>query len=72
MRVMLKLFALPVFALLLSATSAHACSCGGGGELCQEFGGASAVFVGTVTGVTKMPREEPVEAARKRADECER
>lgn len=62
------LIGVPLF-VLLSAASALACSCMGGRPACQEFGGASAVFVGTVTGVTKGPREEPVEAARKRADE---
>ncbi|HZB45241.1 MAG TPA: hypothetical protein VE360_08360, partial [Pyrinomonadaceae bacterium] len=68
MRSMFKLSVLPVFVLLLPATSAHACSCMGGSPPCQEFGRAAAVFVGTVTGVTERPRVSVAEA-RKAADE---
>jgi hypothetical protein len=43
---------------LLGAESALACSCIGPVPPCQEYGQASAVFVGTVTGVRTDEREE--------------
>ena len=50
---------LPAFALLLlllSARTASACTCAVERGPCEAFGGASAVFVGTVTGVTTRER----------------
>ena len=54
---------LPVLLLLLLATRVEACSCAGPGSPCQAFGGASAVFVGVVSGVTTTPRGKSGEAA---------
>ena len=45
-----------LFWLMLSVTSAWGCSCGGGGSPCQNFGRASAVFVGTAIAVKTAPR----------------
>lgn len=44
---------------LVSAARAEACSCMMPGPPCQEFGEASAVFVGTVTGVVSKPLKTP-------------
>lgn len=56
-RVLLLAPALLPALLLLSAARAEACTCGGPGAPCEAFGGAAAVFVGTVTGITNRPRE---------------
>lgn len=53
---------------LASARAAEACTCGGTGGPCESFGGASAVFVGTVTGVKVKPFPKSVEAARAEPD----
>lgn len=44
--------------VIFSATRAEACSCMMPGPPCQEFSEASAVFVGTVTGIKTAPRDE--------------
>jgi len=53
-----------LFALMLPSVTVMACSCMGGGSPCQGYGGATAVFVGTVIDVrtkertpTRDPRE---------------
>lgn len=60
-----------VFFLLLTAQSAHACSCMGGRALCEEFGSAAAVFVGTVTGVRDAPRPATAQEKKIAEDEWE-
>lgn len=42
--------------VILSATSAEACSCAGGASPCQEYGRASFVFVGTPIAVRTVER----------------
>lgn len=46
-----------LFVVLASAARAGACSCAGSGTPCGAFGGASAVFVGTVTGARERKFE---------------
>ena len=53
------LTAAALFVLLASARTAEACTCGGTGGPCESFGGAAAVFVGTVVG--KTDRSKPDE-----------
>ncbi len=48
-----------LFVMLGAASRAEACSCAGPGALCEAFGGAAAVFVGTVTDITRRPRKTP-------------
>ena len=55
MRLKLLPAGVAAFVLLLSAASAHACTCIVVKSPCQQFGASSAVFVGTVTGVTERP-----------------
>jgi hypothetical protein len=56
-----------VFAFLtVGVQSANACSCGGGGAPCESYGGAAAVFVGTVIGYSE--NRLPKEVARKEVD----
>lgn len=59
---------LPVlFVVVGFAAEARACSCAGGDPPCQAYWQASAVFVGTPTGVSESPRLS-VEEARKLED----
>lgn len=46
-----------LFVLLASAARAEACSCAGPGSPCQAYGGAAAVFIGTVTDIRDGTRE---------------
>ncbi len=64
MRTKVLLFGAAVVFVLLSSGRAFACSCAGGGQPCQEFGAAAAVFVGTVTDV-RTRQAKSVEEARR-------
>ena len=43
--------------MIFFADNAFGCSCGGGGELCQAYGSASAVFVGSAIAVRTAERK---------------
>jgi hypothetical protein len=47
---------LALVTIVFAATRSEACSCAGGASPCQEYGRASAVFVGTVVSVRTVPR----------------
>jgi len=47
--------------LLVLASLAEACTCGGPGAPCEAFGGSAAVFVGTVTDIRRAPRKTSAE-----------
>ncbi len=53
--------------VMLCAERVDACSCGGGGKPCEAYGRASAVFVGTVVGISQR-KFDSVEVERKRQD----
>jgi len=46
-----------VFCLMFLVANALACSCGGGGSPCDNFGRASAVFVGTAISLRTVERQ---------------
>ncbi len=64
MRARVLLFGAAVLFVLLTSGRVLACSCGGGGQPCQEFGAAAAVFVGTVTDVRTQEAKSVEEARR--------
>jgi hypothetical protein len=52
--------------VLLSSPTANACTCGGGGGVCENYGTASAVFTGTV--VSARETERPKQLKRDEID----
>lgn len=67
MQLKFVLVGIALFIVFFLPALAVACSCGGGGTPCEEFGKAAVVFVGTVVDVTIRPRMDR-DAARKAAD----
>ena len=67
MKNVLIFFGLALASLVFFAEDARACSCAGNVPPCQAYWQASAVFVGTATGMTEPPRLT-VEEARRRED----
>jgi len=59
-----------VFTFSLSTNTVNACSCAGTGSVCQSFGTATAVFVGTVVSAreNRFPAGMTLEERRKQAD----
>jgi hypothetical protein len=57
MRPRIILACLPFILLLLAPSRADACTCAGPVQPCEAYGQASAVFVGTVTGVKQRERK---------------
>jgi hypothetical protein len=53
------LFGLALVTMLVFSNTAKGCTCMGGEPPCQAFGRASAVFVGTVTGVRTAKQPQP-------------
>ncbi len=63
------LLGIALVTMLVLFDRAQGCTCGGGGTPCLAFGEASAVFVGTVTGVVKSaPQTREQARAEKRAE----